>query len=98
PRARLPGLGALRLLAGDAVMPLADRPVKVADRLAAFVLGAGRGLLEAGAPLPLRHVLPPPDHAGRPAAVREVAQALAAETRLPLLICGPDAPAVVAAA
>jgi SpoVK/Ycf46/Vps4 family AAA+-type ATPase len=98
PEARLPSLGAIRLLPTDSVMPLADRPVKVADRLAAFVLGAGRALLESGAPLPLRRVLPEAGDAGRPAAVSEVAQALAADTRLPLLVCGPDAPAVVAAA
>lgn len=98
PEARLPSIGALRLLPTDAVLPLADRPVKVADRLAAFVLGAGAGLLEAGAPLPLRRVSPQPGNAGRPEAVQEVAQALAADTHLPLLICGPDSPAILAAA
>jgi hypothetical protein len=50
PNRRLAALGALRLLHTDQFVPLVDRPVKVADRLAAFLLGAG----EAGAPLAVR--------------------------------------------
>jgi AAA+ superfamily predicted ATPase len=91
-------LGAIRLLPAEATTPLADRPVKVADRLAAFVLGAGGGLAETGAPAPLRRVPVRTDAAGREQAVEQVAQNLAARTRLPLVVCGPDAPAVVAAA
>ena len=56
PDARLTAVGAIRLLAPDPALPLADRPVKVADRLAAFLLGAGRGLLETGAPAAIRRV------------------------------------------
>ena len=48
--ARLSRAGALRLLQPDGPVALADRPVKVADRLAAYLLGAGGGLAEAGAP------------------------------------------------
>ncbi|MCW3066015.1 MAG: family ATPase, partial [Solirubrobacterales bacterium] len=43
PDARLSRVGALRLLVPDAAVPLADRQVKVADRLAAFLLAAGGG-------------------------------------------------------
>src|SRR5215468_1370751 len=46
PEARLSRLGAIRLLAADGPLPLADRSVKVADRLAAFLLGAEGGLAE----------------------------------------------------
>ena len=51
PDARLLALGTIRLLVPDPSTPLADRPVKLNDRLAAFMLGAGTGLLEAGAPI-----------------------------------------------
>jgi AAA+ superfamily predicted ATPase len=99
PEARLLRVGAIRVLAVDGPpLPLVDRPVKVADRLAAFMLGAGGGLAETGAPVPLRRALVQPDIAGRKESVEEVAQLLAAPSRLPLAVCGPDAPAVVAAA
>jgi adenylate kinase family enzyme len=98
PDARLMRVCALRLLASDQAIPLADRPLKLADRLAAFMLGAGKGLLESGAPVTLRRVVPAPGLSGREQAVEEVARALRAETRLPLVVCGPDAPAIVATA
>ena len=47
--------GAIRLLPADAAMTLADRPVKVTDRLAAFLLGAA-DLADAAAGLALRRV------------------------------------------
>jgi len=90
--------GAIRLLSLDAAMPLADRPVKLADRLAAFLLGAGQDLAEAAAPAPLRRTPPGPDAAGRPEVVEQVGRLLASGTTLPLLVHGPDAAAVVAAA
>ncbi len=96
--ARLSRLGAIRLVATDGPTPLADRPVKVADRLAAFLLGAGGGLAESGAPVLLRRVAVETDAAGREDAVEHVARLLAASTHLPLAVCGPDASAVVAAA
>jgi AAA+ superfamily predicted ATPase len=96
--ARLSRVGALRLLAPDGPVALADRPVKVADRLAAFLLGAGGGLAEAGAPAALRRVDPRLPVAGRHEVVEEVARLLGVDTRLTLMVCGPDAAAIVAAA
>ena len=98
PDARLVAVGAVRLLVPDQAMPLADRPVKLADRLAAFILGAGTGLLEAGAPVALRRVALQPGIVGRDESVAEVARSLQADTHLPLVVCGPDAPAIVATA
>jgi len=98
PNARLVAIGAVRLLVPDQAMPLADRPVKLSDRLAAFILGAGSGLLEAGAPVALRRVPLQPGIVGRDDSVADVARSLQAETHLPLVVCGPDAPAIVAAA
>jgi hypothetical protein len=98
PEARLSRLGAIRVVVPDGPTPLADRPVKVADRLAAFLLGAGGGLAESGTPVPLRRVPVQTDAAGREEAVEEVARLLTASTQLPLAICGPDAAAIVAAA
>ncbi len=98
PDRRLTAVGAIRLLVPDPSIPLADRPVKVADRLAAFLLGAGTGLLEAGAPIAIRRAPLDLSLAGRENAVEEVARALRTDTRLPLVVCGPDAPAIVAAA
>jgi hypothetical protein len=98
PNRRLVALGALRLLHTDQPMPLADRPVKVADRLAAFLLGAGEGFLEAGAPAALRRFPFQRDGAGRQEVIDEVRRLLAADTRLPLTVCGPDAAAIVATA
>jgi hypothetical protein len=99
PQAPLPTSGALRLLLPDGPTPLADRPVKVSDRLAAFLLGTGHGLGDAAAPVPLRRVpAQPVASGGRDDAIAEVARLLAAETRLPLVVCGPDAAAIVATA
>jgi AAA+ superfamily predicted ATPase len=91
-------VGAVRLLEPDPAMPLADRPVKLADRLAAFILGAGTGLLEAGAPVALRRVALQPGIVGRDESVADVTRSLQADTHLPLVVCGPDAPAIVATA
>jgi hypothetical protein len=98
PDGRLTTVGALRLLMPDPALPLADRPLKVADRLAAFLLGAGRGLLEAGAPIAIRRAPTDGRISGREDAIEEVARSLRTDTRLPLVVCGPDATAVVATA
>jgi hypothetical protein len=95
---RLSRIGALRLLTPDGPIALADRPVKVADRLAAFLLGAGNGLAEAGAPAALRRVDPRLPAAGRHDVIEEVKRLLEADSRLALMVCGPDAAAIVAAA
>jgi hypothetical protein len=88
--------GAIRMPAVDATTTLADRPVKVADRLAAFLLGAGE-LAAAGAGTTLRRIDTPPA-IGREESVGRITMLLAARTRLPLVVCGPDAASVVAAA
>ena len=98
PDARLPSVGAIRILAQEPPIPLVDRPVKLSDRLAAFLLGAGAGLMEAGAPVALRRVGLQPELVGREATVAEVAAALQAISRLPIVVHGPDAAAVLAAA
>jgi hypothetical protein len=98
PDARLMRIGAIRLLVPDPAIPLADRGVKLADRLAAYLLGAGPGLLESGAPSALRRVPLESRILGREHVVEEVARSLRAQTRLPLVVCGPDAPALVATA
>jgi ATPase family associated with various cellular activities (AAA) len=96
PGSRLSSGGAIRMIAADVTTTLADRPVKVADRLAAFLLGAG-DLGSAIAGSRLRRIDPEPA-VGRVDAVVEIGPLLAAQTRLPLVVCGPDAGAVVAAA
>ena len=91
--------GAVRMLGSDGATPLADRPVKLADRLAAFLLAAGAGF---GEPPPMQSTLRRYDRredgAGRGASVDDVATLLAADTRLPRVVCGPDAAAVLSAA
>ena len=96
PGAPLSRRGAIRLLSAEPATMLADRQVKVADRLAAFLLGAV-DLADAAAGTALRHVSPE-DLTGRAAATERLRLLLAAETRLPLVAYGPDAGAVVAAA
>jgi hypothetical protein len=98
PQGRLALTGAVRLLEADRAMPLADRAAKLSDRLAAFMLDAGRGLGELGAPSLLRRVPVPALTPTRAGAVQEVATLLRARTRIPLVVCGPDAAAVLATA
>jgi hypothetical protein len=95
---RLQRAGAIELLAGDGHPALADRPVKIADRLGAFLLGAGGGLAEAGSATSLRRVPATAGAIGRAAVVDEVVRLLATDTRVPLMVCGPDAAQVVATA
>src|SRR3954463_12602668 len=83
---RLRHLGALKLL-GDAQTPLAERPIKVADRLAAALLG-GR-MDESPQPTRLRMV-PLPAHApGREEAVQIVSAVLRNPSHLPVVLAGP---------
>lgn len=96
PGAPLSRGGAIRMPATDATMTLADRPVKIADRLAAFLLGAGE-LAGAGSAARLRRV-DAQRAIGREASVQRIELLLAPQTRLPLVVCGPDAAAVLAAA
>ena len=68
----------------------------MADRLAAFLLGAV-DLADAAAGTALRHVQPD-EPGGRGEVTERLRLLLAADTRLPLVACGPDAGTVLAAA
>ena len=97
-QARLPRLGAIRTLSPDPAVAFADRGIKVADRLAAFVLGAQPEMVPSASPSPLRRVRAATGGCGRAEAVTEVKGLLGADTHLPLLVVGPDAAEVLAAA
>jgi ATPase family associated with various cellular activities (AAA) len=88
-------LGAIRLL-GDAQTPVAERPIKVADRLAAFLLGARMD--ELPAPLRMRLAPMPAHDPGRGQAVSAVTAMLEHETTLPIVLAGPDAESLLAKA
>src|SRR3954470_17560023 len=92
---RLRHLGALKLL-GDAQPPLAERPVKVADRLAAALLG-GR-MDESSQSLRLRFVELPSHAPGRDEAVKLVSALLSRPSHLPVVMAGPDADSLLATA
>src|SRR5919109_3529295 len=87
--------GAIRLQ-GDPQTPLAERPIKLSDRLAAHLLGVGMGDPPAGGRLRL---VPHPGHdPGRDEAVAALAATLAHPSSLPVVLAGPDAEALVAKA
>ncbi len=88
--------GAIRMPTVEATVTLADRPVKVADRLAAFLLGAGE-LAGAASGFRLRRV-GAQAAVGREDSAARISLLLAAQTRFPLIVCGPDAGAIVARA
>src|SRR2546423_3504983 len=88
--------GALRLLEGGGPIPLAERPVKVADRLAGFLLGSG--LDEAARDGRVRRVPRPECDPGRADVVAKLHDVLAIDSRLPVVIAGPDAATLLAAA
>jgi len=88
--------GALRLLDPGGPIPLAERQVKTADRLAAFLLGAR--LDEPSRDGRLRLLPVPPYDPGRQATVEELRSLLAVESRLPVVVAGPDAAALLAMA
>ena len=81
----LRALGALRLL-GDPQTPLAERPVKVADRLAAHLLGARMDELPQSR---LRLVAMPAHDPGRDREVAMVRAVLARESALPVVLLHP---------
>src|SRR5262245_6626108 len=69
-----------------------DRPLRLAPRLAAFLLRA---------PLPvatLRRVDAPGIDPGREDEIARLAELAARRAKLPLVICGPDAPVLLARA
>jgi hypothetical protein len=87
--------GAIKLL-GDAQTPLAERQIKVADRLAAHLLGAR--LDDLPAPTRLRLVPMPAHDPGRHEAVQTVQAVLRRESALAVVLCGPDAEALLSRA
>jgi hypothetical protein len=87
--------GAVKLL-GDAQTPLAERPVKVADRLAAALLG-GR-MDEPAEPTRMRFLALPAHAPGRDEAVAVVSALLGRESHLPVVLAGPDADSLLAVA
>jgi hypothetical protein len=88
--------GAVRVLDTGGPVPLAERQIKTADRLAAFLLGSA--LDEPSRDGRLRRLDIPPHDPGRPATVAELRALLAIESRLPIVVAGPDAPALLAVA
>ncbi len=89
-------LGALRLLDDRGQTPIADRAVKVADPVAALLLGAD--LDEAGGGGRLRREPVPAADPGRGEVLTELRALAACDTHLPLLVVGPDAASLLAAA
>jgi hypothetical protein len=88
--------GAVVLLDGGGQTPVAERLVKVADRLAAFLVGS-----RLDAPPQdgrLRTVEVPDYDAGRPAVIADLRALVAADSPLPVVVAGADAAALLAAA
>ena len=89
--------GAVRFVESDGTVPLGDRPAKLADPLAAFLLG-----LDAPLDPPsggrLRRQPIPTTHPGREETVEELRRLLGTDSRLPLVVAGADADAMVALA
>jgi hypothetical protein len=87
--------GAVKLL-GDAQTPLAERPIKVADRLAAVLVGARMD--ELAAPVRMRLVPMPAHDPGRDDAVNTIQAILSRPSHLPVVLAGPDAESLLAKA
>ncbi len=84
-------LGAVRVLE-DPGLPLADRLIKCADRLAAWLIGGLEpALLEIGELVPVPAIEPV-----SPAVAAELAELLAAQPELPVTVIGADAAAAIA--
>ena len=74
----------------------AERPVKVADRLAAFLLGLGRCSTRRAAARLRRQPIPTHDPGPRGDGRRSCAALLARPSHLPIVVAGPDADALLA--
>jgi hypothetical protein len=94
--ARLRRDGAVRLLDAATPTPLPERGVQVADRLAAFLLGADLDDREPAGRH--RRVACPAHEPGRDATVAELRALLERDSRIPIVVCGPDAPILLARA
>jgi hypothetical protein len=93
---RLRRLGAFRLLDGGGPTPLAERGVKLSDRLAAHLLGARLDDPREDGRL---RTVPIPDYdPGRRQAVEELRGLLGAGRRMPIMVAAPDAAALLAVA
>jgi ATPase family associated with various cellular activities (AAA) len=93
---RLRASGALRIAEGDASVPLAERGAQAAERLVAFLLGVD--LSDTPPDLRIEVVRTEAEQLGRERSVAELAAMLALDTPVPLLVAGPDAAGIVAAA
>jgi ATPase family associated with various cellular activities (AAA) len=89
--------GAIRLSADDGE-PLADRLIKVPDRLAAYLLGARLDAPEDPGGLRRVDVSPRDSLRARRSNVEQLRRLLAADGSVPVLVIGPDAPAILAVA
>ena len=87
---------AIRFVEGDDVTALADRGVKLDERLVAMLLGTRLDDPD-GAPR-LRRVTPPQIDPGRADTLAHLRAKLAVDTQLALLVAGPDAAQMLAAA
>jgi hypothetical protein len=94
--APLRSLGAITLVEFGGPTPLAERGARLADPLAAFLLGARLDAAAGGARFTCVAV---PEHPlGRDTTRARLAELERAGGRLPLVVAGPDAPQVLAAA
>ena len=91
---RLRSIGALRLIEGDGTTPLGDRAAKVADPLAAYLLGLSAPVDPAGEGR-LRRVEPSERETERTETHDKISSLLGAFSRLPVVVAGPDAAATV---
>ena len=88
--------GAVRLLDAGGTTPLAERLLKIADQLAAYLLGSK---LDEPARDGRMRSLPVPEHdPGRATTIAELRTLLAVESSLPIVIAGPDGAALLATA
>jgi hypothetical protein len=88
--------GAVTLVDERGQVPLGDRPIRLSDALAAFLLGAP--LDQPATDGRIRRVPRPMHDPGRPRVVAELRALMEVESRLPILVTGPDAPSLVAVA
>ena len=93
---RLRRLGCVELLEDDPQRPFLDRAVKLSEPLVASLLGIP--LAERGAGAGLRALDPPEHDVGRAETVAHLRSLLAEATELPIVVAGPDSPALLAAA
>ena len=88
--------GAIVLLDGGGQTPLAERLVKVDDRLAAFLIGSRLDASPQDGRL--RRVDVPVLDPGRSPVIDELRSLVKGGSRLPVVVAGPDAPTLLAAA